>query len=285
MEPILKFLQISDVHLDSDFSSGLNMPPDKVEIRKKEHKGIITKVCQIVKEEEVDIVLIPGDLLDYESSTIDTTNFLIDNFARISPVPVVITPGNHDFYSPSSMYNSDFWTRKKQKDWSDNVIIFRSYNFEAMNIPQCPEVCITGISHSTDRVISERLLKGNVPKKSDKINLLVFHGSLDGYCPPEKKVTFPFSREELLNLDFDYAAIGHYHSYSEIKDSRENIKGAYAGCPLGRNLKECGEKYVIVGKVYEDKNIETEKRKIDDRTIYEIPIDCTGGGHNDEVIN
>jgi len=261
------------------------MPPDKIDIRKREHKGIITKVCRIVKDEKIDAVLIPGDLMDYESSTVDTTNFLIESFSEISPVPVIITPGNHDFYSPSSMYNADFLASKRQKIWSDNVIIFSNYNFESVSLPKCSSICITGISHSTDRSIKERLLKNNIPKEDGSLNIFVFHGSLDGYCPSDKKVTLPFSRDELLSLGFDYAAVGHYHTYSEIPDEDGNTKGVYTGCPLGRNLRECGEKFIVIGEIHENGKVEIEKRKVDDRTIYEIPVDCTGLAHSEAVLN
>jgi len=285
MNHVLKFLQVSDVHLDSSFSARLNFPPDKLKIREEEHKGIISNICEMVKDEDINIVLIPGDLIDYESSTADTTNFLIDKFSSISPKPVIITPGNHDFYSPSSMYNPDFLAEKRQNVWSNNVIIFKHYTFESIDLPYCKDISVTGISHAENRPFDERLLVGNIPRRKDSINILVFHGSRDGYCPSDKKVTLPFSDEELIRLGFDYAAIGHYHSYSKVTDVDGNTRGAYAGCPMGRNLRECGEKFIIIGKIYENRKVEIEKRKIDHRTIYEISIDCTGLNHNEAVLN
>ncbi len=261
------------------------MPSEKINIRKGEHIQSITKICRIVKDEKVDIILIPGDLIDYESSTVETANYLIDNFSSISPVPVIISPGNHDFYSPSSIYHSKFLVTRRQKSLPENVIVFENYSFESRSLKQCEYVTVTGISHSENRSIDERLLINKIPKEKGKINILVFHGSLDGYCPPDKKVTLPFSREELLSLGFEYAAVGHYHTYSEILDEEDNVKGAYAGCPMGRNLKECGEKFIIIGEIYEDGKVKIEKRKIDNRTIYEIPVNCTGLHHSEAVLN
>ena len=285
MNKFIKFLQISDVHLDSSFSSSINFPVNKLEIRKSEHKSIITKVCQIVRDEDIDLVLIPGDLIDYESSTPDTTNFLIDNFSKISPVPIIITPGNHDYYSPSSVYNSDFLTGKQQNIWTENVFIFTAQKFRSISLPNLKEISITGISHYENRSFYNRLLTDNILKQEGKINILVFHGSRDGYCPSDKKITLPFSDEELFKLGFDYSAIGHYHSYLEILDEEGNIKGAYSGCPLGRNLREFGEKFFIMGKFYEDKKVEIEKRRIDHRIMLKIDVDCTGLNYNEQVLN
>jgi DNA repair exonuclease SbcCD nuclease subunit len=285
MNKFIKFLQVSDVHLDSSFSSSINFPVNKLEIRKSEHKSIITKVCQIVRDEDIDLVLIPGDLIDYESSTPDTTNFLIDNFSKISPVPVIITPGNHDYFSPSSVYNSDFLTGKQQNVWTENVFIFTAQKFQSISLPNLKEISITGISHYENRSFYNRLLTDNILKQEGKINILVFHGSRDGYCPSDKKITLPFSDEELFKLGFDYSAIGHYHSYLEILDEEGNIKGAYSGCPLGRNLREFGEKFIIIGKIYEDKKVEIEKRRIDHRIMLKIDVDCTGLNYNEQVLN
>ena len=168
MNRVIKFLQVSDIHLDSSFSSSINFPISKLEIRKREHKSIITKVCQIVRDEDVDLVLIPGDLIDYESSTPDTTNFLIDNFSKISPVPVIITPGNHDYFSPSSVYNSDFLTGKQQNVWTGNVIIFTSQKFQSISLPNLKEIAITGISHYENRSFYNRLLTNNIPKQEGR---------------------------------------------------------------------------------------------------------------------
>jgi len=183
------------------------------------------------------------------------------------------------------MYNPDFLAEKRQNVWSNNVIIFKHHTFESIDLPYCRGISVTGISHSANRSFDERLLVDNIPRRKDSINILVFHGSRDGYCPSDKKVTLPFSDEELIKLGFDYSAIGHYHSYSKVTDADGNVRGAYAGCPMGRNLRECGEKSIIIGKIYENKKVEIEKRKIDHRTIYEISIDCISLNHNEAVLN
>ena len=96
MKKYVKFIQISDLHLDSDFASSLDMPPEIISVRKSEQRAIITNVCGLANSENVDCILIPGDLIDFESSTPETTNFLIQSFSDINPIPVIITPGNHD---------------------------------------------------------------------------------------------------------------------------------------------------------------------------------------------
>ena len=127
MEQILTFVQASDFHLDSKMNlSQLGMPIAKAEQRKRELRDALTKVCDLVKSEDTELLLIPGDLFDYESCKLDTINFIIEQFSRISPTPVVICPGNHDYYSPSSFYNSDYLAQRGQQAWPSNVYIVKT---------------------------------------------------------------------------------------------------------------------------------------------------------------
>ncbi|MCK4965601.1 metallophosphoesterase, partial [bacterium] len=218
-------------------------------------------------------------------SSFDTTQFLVECFSKLAPVPVVIVPGNHDYYSSSSVYNPEFLRERRQAVWSENVIIFRKQEFESIALPNVKGVSVTGTAHVVNRSVTERLLKGYVPKNNENVNILMFHGSRDAYKPSEKKITLPFSDDEVLGLGFDYTAVGHYHSYSEIINEDGNVKGAYSGCPFGRNLRECGEKAIIIGTIYEDTTVEIEKRKIDRRSIYDISVDCTGLSHTEAILN
>ena len=48
-------------------------------------------------------MLLAGDLLDSDSTYAETAEALASSLGSIS-VPVFISPGNHDFYSPRSPY-------------------------------------------------------------------------------------------------------------------------------------------------------------------------------------
>src|SRR5258705_5647106 len=106
--PAIRFLQLSDLHLDSSLqASRLGLPLDRVRIRQAELRQILPRACALVRERQLHLVLLPGDLFDDEAVTQDTVNFVIDHLGALAPVPVVIAPGNHDFYSLSSPYNDD----------------------------------------------------------------------------------------------------------------------------------------------------------------------------------
>jgi len=264
--------------------SRLGMPIAKVEQRQRELRDALAKVCDLVKSEEIEFLLIPGDLFDYESCKSDTINFIIEQFSRISPTPVVICPGNHDYYSPSSFYNSDYLAQRGQQAWPSNVYIVKTPEWASFTLKELDNVAITSCVHTQNYGIEQRQLAMPLPKRQGMLNLLVFHGSRLGYAPKGKKVTLPFTDEELLSQGFDYTAIGHYHSYSEI--SAEGIvRGAYSGCPAGRDLGETGEKYILVGNLNAKQGVTLEKVRVDKRCIYSLEVSCTGLTHSEAVLN
>jgi len=282
----LKFLQFSDVHLGSKLSSSrLNLSPEKQRVRQRELRSVVEKACDLAQQEQVDIVLVPGDLWDDETISPDIAIETFEQFGKLKPVPVVITPGNHDFYSPSSNYNLQTLNRGRRERYElpSNIIIVQEQRFHPIELPTLPHVHLVGIAFSQNVEVTERLLRMPISKHKDKINILIFHGSLAqseyGFrLESGKAMTLPFTRDELLQQGFDYASIGHYHHLSVIKDSLGRIRGAYAGCPAGRTVDEDGEKYVLVGEV-EKGGVSPEAFRtvrLDGRRIWNIELNITG---------
>ena len=282
----MRFNQASDFHLDSKMKlSRLDMPIAKVEQRQREIRDVLAKVCDLVKSEDIELLLIPGDLFDYESCKLDTINFIIEQFSRISPIPVIICPGNHDYYSPSSFYNSDYLVQRGQQAWPPNVYIVKTPEWASFSLKELNNTAITSCVHTQNIVAEQRQFAMPFPKRQGMINILLFHGSCLNYAPEGKKITLPFTDEELLSQGFDYAAIGHYHSYSEITDAQGLVRGAYSGCPAGRDLSETGEKYILVGNLDSKQGATLEKVKVDKRCIYSLEVSCTGLTHSEAVLN
>ena len=287
----LKFLQISDLHLDSSLQAGrLSLSADKARARRLELRQILPKACGLVRDRGLEAVLVPGDLFDDDSVTQDTVNYVIDHLAGLAPVPVVISPGNHDFYSLGSPYNNDLLAARKQRPWPVNVHIFTSGDWTSFTSPALPNVVFTGIAHCANAALDARLLSAPVPRPParDGIAMLVFHGSRDNTKLPGKKLrTLPFSDGELAAQGFDYAAIGHYHDHAEIRDTRGRVIGAYSGCPVGRGLDEIGERFVLVGEIHKDEtacSVAIEKLRLDRRAVRRVDVPCTGATHREAIL-
>src|SRR5215470_2746917 len=143
--PTVRFVQFSDLHLDSSLTSGrLGLPPEKVRTRLLEIRAILPDACRLASDRGAALVLVPGDLFDDESDSMDTVNFVIENLGRLAPIPVIITPGNHDFFSLGSPYNNELLAARRQRAWPDNVKIFSSGEWEVWRPRAIESISITG---------------------------------------------------------------------------------------------------------------------------------------------
>ncbi|MDE6590427.1 MAG: metallophosphoesterase, partial [Oscillospiraceae bacterium] len=59
----MKVLHASDFHLDSPLSG---LPPEKSAQRRRELRDVPARLARLARDEEVDLVLLPGDLFDGE---------------------------------------------------------------------------------------------------------------------------------------------------------------------------------------------------------------------------
>lgn len=280
------FLQLSDVHLDSKMAAKrLSMPHSKRHNRTREILDTLVKTLAIARERKVDAVLIPGDLWDSEGVTTATINKVIEAFAELKDIPIVIAPGNHDFYSQDSFYHPLMLEARGMRPLPANVHVFSSPEFTTFKHPNRQDVSFTGRAFTANTQVTQRLLAGSVPKdKAAALNVLVFHGSLEGYKGGDAgwpgKVTAPFSSTEIERLGFDYAALGHYHDLTEIRGADGSLVGAYSGCLAGRSFDEPGRRYVLVGTIASEDGSPTECTieavAVDGRELIAVSCDVTG---------
>lgn len=257
---ITRFLQISDLHF------GLNM---KLINRNEYCREALNKATEIVRINKLDALVIAGDLFENDKLSRDDIVFLVEIFESIDPVPVIISPGNHDFLSIDSPYNQTLLNLLKIKGWPQNVKIFKKPEFSCFSLGSVNfygKPCIVRESKAFDDC--------NIVLDPSKINIAVIHASRVKYKPENKDIWFPFDDSEILNCPFDYIALGHYHEYSEIKTA-ENIKAAYSGSMLPASIGEDSQKggiIVNVEKKEEKINTKLEFVNLSNLTVKKIEI-------------
>lgn len=266
----MRFIQFADVHLDSAVGGALRLPDEKRAALRRDIRSAFAAACALAADRRVDLALIPGDVFDYESADDSTTSFIIDSLCRMAPIPVFIAPGNHDSLRPSSPYLPG----EDGAQWPDNVRVFTSQTFETVRADRL-DCSVTGVAHA-HRGIADRLLSRPLPPADAAINILMFHGSREGWRPSDKEAVIPFSDDELLAQPFTYSAVGHYHSFSEIKDSEGRLRAAYSGCVQGRGLDEAGEKCVLLGEIDGAGRVDLEKVEVAPRRIVCVEANVTG---------
>ncbi len=59
-----RILHMADMHFDSAFTSNLSI--NKSKLRRSEQREVFSRIVKMVKTEQIDVMLISGDLFDSE---------------------------------------------------------------------------------------------------------------------------------------------------------------------------------------------------------------------------
>lgn len=230
----MKLLHASDFHLDSPLSG---LPPEKSAQRRGELRDIPSRLAALAREEQVDLVLLPGDLFDGARVYPETVRALAQALGDMA-VPVFIAPGNHDYYHGKSPY--------ALTDWPDNVHIFTQPALEGIELPALN--CVVHGCAFTAPHREDDLLSGFTAPDDGKLHLLCVHGEVGAagdYAPIDPK--------SLEHSGAVYAALGHVHA--GVSGKAGKTLWAYPGCPEGRGFDELGPKGALIVAFGEDAHL------------------------------
>lgn len=258
----MKILHTGDLHLDSPFS-GLDI--SRADKRRRELRETFSSMMRYAKEENVQMVVISGDVFDSAFVTRETVALLIKEFSSLS-CPVVIAPGNHDPADEGSVW--------KKTVFPENVHIFAKNEMSKISFPELScDVYGYGFVAPFQQ---ECVLSGSV-EDPEKINILVCHG--DTVSPLSRYAPLPIPA--LRAFGADYAALGHIHTPDSANSSLEGV-GAYCGCPEGRDFGECGVKGAVIADI-EKGRVETSFVRFCKRIYEDRSLNIDGAGHVSDV--
>ena len=219
----LKLLHSADWHLDSPFAS---FPESQRKQLRATQQRIPEKIAELCRREGCDLVLLSGDLFDGTPSR-DTVESVKAALARCA-VPVLISPGNHDFCAPGSPW--------LEEHWPENVHVFtgslESVVVESLNCR------IWGAAFQS--MDSPGLLENFRADCREAYAVTVLHGDPSQANSPYNPVTAAQVRDSGL----DYLALGHIHKAGTFR-AGSTLCG-WPGCPMGRGWDETGDKGVYL---------------------------------------
>jgi len=229
----VKFLHCADLHLDAPFTT-LGDDCAKASERRMDLKDAFDKIINTAMRENVDIILISGDLYEHDYVRKSMITHVNDRFSEIPDVHVFIVPGNHDPYVSNSFY--------RNYPWSKNVHILCGDN-PAVVLHEL-KTCVHGIGfkdfHGEAAQISD--IK---PVNKDYINILLLHGTVDMDFKKDNHLYNPVSSHELSRMGMDYIALGHFHGRSDDIGGYGLIYNPGSPEPLG--FDESGEHGIYIG--------------------------------------
>jgi DNA repair exonuclease SbcCD nuclease subunit len=227
---VFKFLHAADFHLDSAFAA---LDPGRAAARRRESRELPLRLADYANSHGIGLVLLAGDLFDSGGAYRDTGEALCGALGRIA-APVLIAPGNHDWYDPNGPYAA--------LPWPENVHIFKSAAVESVALPKLGAV-VHGAAFTAPEQRSG-LLTGFAAPNDGCVHLMVLHGELDA---PEPRYD-PITRDEIAASRLAYLALGHIHRRS-VPQTVGGTLVAWPGCPEGRGFDELGEKGFYEGTV------------------------------------
>ena len=227
----MRFLHIADVHLDSPFAG--RSEAMRTRLRRASLTALSRCVATAVAE-DVDAVLIAGDLFDGTYLSFETERFLLGQLQQLSDegIQVVYATGNHDPGQGS---------RAGDLEWPDSVTVV------AAAAPRCVPITgragetvghVTAAGHATARETADlsRLLQPAPESDLPQVALLHTQVAWSG----ADRVHGPYAPSSLDSLraaGFHYWALGHVHTRQELSGDPPIH---YCGSLQGRNPGETG---------------------------------------------
>lgn len=217
---MMKVLHSADWHLGA--SMGRSDEP-----LHRAHDAIPQQIAALARLHGCNLVLLSGDLFDGPPNR-ETMGIFMDALSSME-VPVFIAPGNHDFVTPSSLWNTEIFP--------DNVYLFTKPTLESVSLPSL-DCRVYGAGY--DSMDCPPLLRDFRAEGEERHVLGVLHGDPQvlnsPYCP--------ITAEQVRESGLDYLALGHIHKTGSFRAGATLC--AWPGCPMGRGFDECGQKGVLL---------------------------------------
>ncbi|UXR77690.1 MULTISPECIES: DNA repair exonuclease [unclassified Staphylococcus] len=230
---MVKFLHCADLHLDSPFVSKQHLSPSILRDVENSAYESFRKIVDIALREQVDFVIISGDLFDQRNRTLKAEVFLKEEFERLQKeqIFIYIVHGNHDPLSDRITSN-----------WPNNVTVFSNKVETYQAITKTGDkVHIHGFSYETDASYENKI--DDYPTNEDRqaIHIGVLHGTYSKSGVSDRYTEFRL--EDLNKKLYHYWALGHIHKRQQLSDLPEIN---YPGNIQGRHFKEQGEKGCLI---------------------------------------
>lgn len=259
-----KILHFSDLHLDTSFA-GQGFSLDFGIERRLDLKSCLTRIAALAREKKVDAITIAGDLFDQNYLHPETVDFIEQQFAKLYPIKVIISPGESDPFTHNSPY--------EQVNWSENVEIF--YQRKLTCIDLTSDLHIWGACNPP--IKGQDLFEGFKPRKGNNILLLHCQRTI------KNRDLHIVSEKDLIKAGFNLGLFGGEHFFEADYDDQSIC--LYPGTPEPLSSEE--EKYAHNLIFIEIVDKEIKKQIIDFRRWHfkNLNIDISNFSSDNEIAN
>jgi DNA repair exonuclease SbcCD nuclease subunit len=259
-----RFIHTADVHLDSPLRSLALRNPELAALIGNATRRAFVRIVDLCLTEQVDALLLAGDLYDGEQTSMKTARFLSEQVRRLNEtgIKVFMIRGNHDALSKIT----------KELIFPESVKVFGGRP-ETVVIDQETDhfsVAIHGLSFTQPHA-PESLVGRYRPAVEGAVNIGIMHTSLAG--APGHDLYAPCSLADLHATGFQYWALGHIHKRSILESPSAIVM---PGMPQGRDINEAGAKSVTLVTIADDRSIRIEERMTSVAQFERVYVDVDG---------
>lgn len=268
----MKIIHCADIHLNSRMAA--NLTKEKAKERKAELLHTFIRMVDYAVKEEVQAIIIAGDLFDQNQIGKTTRNAVYDQIKLHPWIEFYYLQGNHD----SNSFLSDM------EEIPENLKLFGKEWITYIAGEDRAEIGASGVSPNVVRKVAvtgveldrenSSVVYHSLALDAGCFNIVVMHGQESEQRGKDR--TEIIALRELRNKGIDYLALGHIHRYKEDKLDARGIY-CYCGCLEGRGFDECGEHGFVCLEIDEEEG--TCRRNFVPfacRRLYEIPVDVSG---------
>lgn len=244
----MKFIHTADIHLDSPLRGLLSYADAPAERLRTATRDAFRNLVSVAIEEQVDFMVIAGDVYDGDWRDFNTGIFFVRQMGRLrqAKIAVYLLYGNHDAESEMT----------KGLELPDNVHVFPSRKAETFRIEDL-KVALHGRSFKV-AATTENLVPAYPAPLAGWLNIGVLHTALEGHAQHAKYA--PCSVAELRAKAYQYWALGHVHEHW-LERGETTI--AYPGNLQGRHIRELGARGALLVSAEDGEITEIERLQVD----------------------
>ena len=265
---MFRFIHAADIHLDSALRGLERYEGAPVDEIRGATRRAFDNLIELAIDEEVNFVLLAGDLYDGDWKDYNTGLYFIERMARLrdAGILVFIVAGNHDAASQIT----------KHLRMPDNVKMFGTRTPGRVVLKNL-DVAIHGQGFA-NRAVTEDLSRAYPQGDPQLFNIGMLHTCLDG--KPGHEPYAPCTVDGLRSKGYDYWALGHIHKREVVSQDPWIV---FPGNTQGRHIRETGSKGCTLVTVDNGEVSEITHRDVDVMRWSFCKVDVTDSETTDDV--
>ncbi len=197
---MLRFLHTADLHLGMAFDM---LPPEAAAKAQTYQFTALEHLVRVATREQVDCILIAGDLFDSSTPASDLFSRAMSVLAQ-APCPVFLSPGKHDFIHAQSPYQTNVLPK--------NVHIFTATSLQSVHLNKDTAIWGAALQEQTTNIpLSHETF-------SHPINLCVLYSDLQS-----KTGCNHYTADDLAKSEFSYFAAGGSHAATGLQRTGRTV--------------------------------------------------------------